>query len=546
MQKIIFKFIISFYMFYNVLFMIQNKSIYTKTILQTHNIKYNIFTTNITEQKKQHLSNRNKNNKTLSITNLINIINKTNNTLLFENAVIMLANKYLINNYINHSENLIRKYSNNFKHITLKKQAINILNKINTIKTLNIKYIGIILPLSGKYSSYGIKTLSSIQLALKCPQYINKNSSQFKQKCTNITLIIINSEGNHIKASNAVKKLVKQYKVSIIFGDIIDKSSQSIAQQSQKYKIPTIILSATSKINNIGSFILNMGLTAKKQTQALAKYAIMTLGIDRFAILYPNNKYGIEMMKYFWKEIYKYGSEIKAIEKYNDKETTFTTYIKKILGTYYLNTKTDYLHCIQKEILIKYNKTKNKIIEKCKNKIKPIINFEALFIPDFSKTISYIVPALINEDVITSKTTLINTINNNQKYLQLLGGSGWNNLFLGKKLKNKLNGAIFVDIYNINNSKFKNNLFVNTFLKLHNTYPSLLEIQAYNAALVIKKIITKNMKTIKCRKNLLNKILQHNKFNGLFFSFNFTQNGESTSNINIFTFNNSKIKNLYK
>ena len=485
--------------------------------------------------------------KKLSINDLMIVLSLKEHPIFVECAAITLIQKYLKQNKLINAENILKKYLLIFSSKKIEKQIDNFANRIKILKEINLKTIGIILPLSGKYAFYGKRVLSAIQFALGLPQYINNVSSIFIQKIDGIKIVVGDSNGKYVKVLKIVDKFIKQYNAFIILGGLTAENSLSIAENAQKYAVPVILLSRVSKITKLGSYVLRIGLTPEKQARALAKYAVNNLWINRFAILYPRHKYGIEMMKYFWDEVEKQGAEVKAVESYDHNQTTFTTEIKKMVGTYYLDARLEYLFCKKKVNKSKNLKEKKRIVEKCKNKLLPIVDFEALFIPDFSKTVSYIIPALVSEDILISQNDHIKNIfksvtSREEEPLQLLGGNGWNSHILGKRIGRQLDGALFVDGFNGNSKNFKSNYFVNKFLKLHNSLPSLIEIQSYDIALAVKNILIKNGIQIKSGKGFLKKILNKNIFNGVCGSFYFTDNGESLSNLYWFRFDNSKIK----
>ena len=64
------------------------------------------------------------------------------------------------------------------------------------------------------------------------------------------------------------------------------------AKEAELQKIPIITLSQQDNIPEVGDFVFRNFLTPRMQVSALVSYAINNLLVDRFAILYPREKYG--------------------------------------------------------------------------------------------------------------------------------------------------------------------------------------------------------------------------------------------------------------
>ena len=127
------------------------------------------------------------------------------------------------------------------------------------------------------------------------------------------------------------------------------------------------------------------------------------------------------MTRLFFDNVIEQGGSVTAIEAYDSHETVFLDPVKKLVGTYY-----------RKEHPVD----------------KPVIEIDALFIPEFNK-LALIIAALRQEDIlITNKLTNIKafkaaTKNENPHYVQLLGPSSWNDPALIDKVAPASRWGIF-------------------------------------------------------------------------------------------------------
>src|SRR5262249_51202519 len=137
-------------------------------------------------------------------------------------------------------------------------------------------------------------------------------------------------------------------------------------------------------------------LTYSAQAKALVDWAMGTMGYKTFALLYPNTAYGVEMSNDFWDNVVERGGSVRGAEGYTSDQTTFTTQAKKLHGR-------DYFEEVQEATRdAKDSYRRRKAVEKAKSKLEPIVDFEALFIPDEWQRVGLVAPALAVEDIITN------------------------------------------------------------------------------------------------------------------------------------------------
>jgi hypothetical protein len=237
-------------------------------------------------------------------------------------------------------------------------------------------------------------------------------------------------------------------------------------------------------------------LTASAQARALAEFAMAKRGMKRFAIMYPSIPYGTELANAFWDEVEARGGEIRGAETYANDRTTFTPLVKDMVGKLYLDERTDYLDQLR-EILQKEKDPfrRRKALEKVRDRLPPVTDFDAIFIPDFPKNLKLLTPALAVEDVVTQtclpdevKRIAKSTGRPDLKPVQLLGANGWGgdpSLFdtspgaPGRHVR----CAIFVDGFFAGSARPATKAFVEAFQKKYpGQTPTILEASAYDAA----------------------------------------------------------------
>ncbi|MDY6953974.1 MAG: penicillin-binding protein activator, partial [Thermodesulfobacteriota bacterium] len=185
--------------------------------------------------------------------------------------------------------------------------------------------IGCVLPLTGPYGTFGTRTLSGIELALH-----EFNSQPHVHP---IDLVIRDSKGDPEEAERAVESLAATDKVTAIIGPMI--TSESAAIKAQDLEVPILTLTQKPRVTEIGDFVFRDFVTPSLQVQAIVDYAVDDLGLHRFAILYPDEPYGVSFMNKFWDELMGRGAEVTAIESYGPEQTDFGDPVKRLVGLYY-------------------------------------------------------------------------------------------------------------------------------------------------------------------------------------------------------------------
>lgn len=333
-----------------------------------------------------------------------------------------------------------------------KDEAQGLLSMTYNKLTADIYTIGCILPLSGKYTLYGEKTLHGIELAA---DVFNPLPEGIPMK-----LVIKDSKGSPEVAADAVYELANEDKVICIIGPLLSATAEAAAKKAQELEVPILVLSQKSKITEIGDFVFRNSLTPNLQVKAVADYAIQTLGLTRFAILYPENHYGDSFMKLFWDEVQKQDGEVVGMESYGPNQNDFQNEIKRLVGLYYPNDSI------------------NEKGGEDEQDLSPIIGFDALFIPDYYDKVGLILPQLAYYDVLG---------------IQLLGTSGWNSSQLIKMAKEYVQGAIFVDGFFKDSPYPFVQSFINKYKSTFGEEPNALEAQAFDSTNIIIDLINQGI-----------------------------------------------------
>jgi ABC-type branched-subunit amino acid transport system substrate-binding protein len=380
-------------------------------------------------------------------------------------------------------------------------EARALLERTSRRQDVKPKVVGAVLPMTGKYKALGEAVVRGAQLALKG---------------SSVELVVKDSQGDVNLAGKMVEELAFESGAIAIIGPLLADDSRRAALVAEELQVPIVTMTRSEGVTQIGPHVFRNMVTNQQQAEALAEYATTELGFKTFGVLYPNIPFGVELANSFWDEIEKRGGSMRAAETYDHDQTTYTEQAQSLVGRRekYLLDRQDY---IEKMREIRDNRDlddfhKRKAYEKLKSNLPPIIDFEALLIPDAWQKVSLVAPALAVEDIITNgcdkkdierimKTTGKKDVKD-LKPVVLLGPSTWSSPKTrdGDSYELVQRGgkfvlcSIYVDSFYEGSSRKATKVFVDQFHDAHgkDTQPTLLDAVGYDTAGMVRHVIEKN------------------------------------------------------
>jgi branched-chain amino acid transport system substrate-binding protein len=167
--------------------------------------------------------------------------------------------------------------------------------------------VGCLLPLSGQLSTIGFRVQRGMELAAKGAP---------------VKLIFRDSGADPESAAEIVRELAQDESVVAILGPLSSAVAQSAAAAAQAAAVPLIVLSQKDGVTQTGNWIFQAFLTPRQQVRAVVRQAI-SLGIRRFAMLYPDSSYGRTFAQHFQEEVAARGAELAGEVQYSSGSQEF-------------------------------------------------------------------------------------------------------------------------------------------------------------------------------------------------------------------------------
>ena len=394
-----------------------------------------------------------------------------------------------------------------------------LVTQIDARSRVDSRTIGAVLPLSGRNAGVGYRALRGLQLGLGAG-LAGKAGSNFR-------IAIIDSEGNPDLARRAVERLVVEDNALAIVGGLLSRTATAEATKAQELGVPMLLMSQKSGITEIGEFVFRNALTSRQQTQTLVSYAMDQVGAKRFAILYPNDYYGVEFANSFWDEVLKRGGHVTAAQTYDPDETDFRSVIQRLVATYYMEDRADEYRARYRAFMDRNPKRSVRQGGPTYEEVlTPAVDFEFLFIPDTPKAAGQILPMLAYYDV---------------DNMRVLGTNVWNNPQFVQRSQKAAEGAVFVDGLMSEDKSFVSSEFFRSFRDFYGADPGLIETQAYDTGALLRRLISDGATS---RISLQEQLSTAQNINGSLGRFSIGAGREFSRPISILTVKGGKIQPL--
>jgi ABC-type branched-subunit amino acid transport system substrate-binding protein len=385
-----------------------------------------------------------------------------------------------------------------------------LIKQIKESALFNRYTVGCLLPLSGPYQAVGLQALKGIELALERFS-VQSGSSQ-------MNVIVKDSHGDPDQTRLAMQELVAE-KVAAIIGPIV--TAEVAAVEAQAYGIPIITLTQKDNITTIGDYVFRNFITPEMQIKALTDFTTNILGLNRFAILYPDETYGITFMNLFWDRLLENGGKIVGVEAYNPQHTDFADPIKKLVGLYYdlpedlrevdlYNVEEDENQRETDSLFDQEISNEDQEIKIEDEGPEAIVDFDAIFIPDSPRTAGLIVPQLAFYDV---------------KDIYLLGTNLWHSDLLIEMAHKYVQGAIMPDGFFAESLAPAVQDFVRVFEETYQEKPGFIEAVVYDSAMLVFGVL--NQPDLRFRSELKNALLNLTLFAGITGPTYFDEEGDA-------------------
>lgn len=309
--------------------------------------------------------------------------------------------------------------------------------------SIQTKNVLVVLPLTGELEQIGKKIKNAI---IKVNQELEEP----------FNLAFFDTESNMYEKKGELYDFVIKNDIKFIIGGLQSEDTRDIADVAAIKKILVFSLSPDSKLALKYKNLYIQSITPENIAYSVVKYAIEKKHFRKFAIFYPYTEIGIEYYNYFKYYVDYMGAELTKEVIFNPKANNLDKPISKLVERDNPYKRPDFRKYLRKAKYISNSYRKKHYLEVSKLKLKPIFDYDAIFLPISDEKVNYIIPILAAWDLPlkTNNKRLMEQVyhkylNKNQKYVQVFGTPFWYNNEIFNDNSPYINGSIFPSPYNI-------------------------------------------------------------------------------------------------
>lgn len=257
-----------------------------------------------------------------------------------------------------------------------------------------------------------------------------------------LRLRIRDTAGDPQRARAALRELAAG-PTSAVLGPLLPVASEEAAAAAEALGLPLFPFTRREQVGTGRSRVFRLGATPRLEAMLLAEFAMRRLGLQRFAVLFPDIAFGHALREAFQSAVEARGGEITGAALYESGATDFSAPIRSLIGFAELSTG-QLVALSERARLRKLAKRRPppeaarlrwraaRITGPEETPLPPFVGFEAVFIPDTHEVVGLIAPQLAFHEV---------------RGIRLLGTDGWNHPALLTLGNEHVDGAVFTGGY---------------------------------------------------------------------------------------------------
>ena len=366
-----------------------------------------------------------------------------------------------------------------------------IYDRAQEILKLNIKpagpgtrKIGVLLPLTGELKAFAQEALTGIQIASRLAV------------AETVEFLIEDTGERQEKLVDGWSKLVDRHNVTAILGPLTAKDTEMVFERAEVVRVPVVSMATRESLKPLGSYGFRSALLIEDQVQAVSELLRSKMNVKRVGILSPDSDYGWDVMDKVSSAFDSKGLEVTDLQIYPAEATDFKDQLRRM-------ARLDQPKLRKDELCPKDIKDPALLPPGCVKKLgdlKPIVSFEALFVPDFAESVGLILP--------------------NLPYLrlygvQVVGLSGSHSKRLLERAAESAEGFVFVDSFAPDSDRVVAKLFRDEYKKVsQGREPSRIAAEAFDLAMMAVEVMARDQNTVS-REIFLDRFRRIENFEGV-------------------------------
>lgn len=345
---------------------------------------------------------------------------------------------------------LSREFENNNE---IKKFVSDFEFRIKNSSKISLDSIGVILPMTGSKSVFGLKALAAIDSSIKVFGLNDKIKIHTKD-----------SQDLPALGAEAVLNLVKDHHVAFIIGGLFPEAAKAEYIEAKKYGVLFISLSQINlpKEEKNHNLIEVQG-SIESQVEVLLSDSMVQKFGARLGVIYPETDGGKAYMDEIWRQSKNKNLKVTSVATFPKSTHDFRPTSEIFLGLKYPRERSEELRILEE--VYKFEKNSIRRIQT----LPPVLDFDWVFLATFPQETAQLVPTLGYYDA---------------NRLRVIGGPSWGSKSMLKEQKHL--GTLF---YIGDDPKDLNSDLLSQFSKIYGSSYGLIEIFTLDAMKIGSEIL---------------------------------------------------------
>ena len=317
--------------------------------------------------------------------------------------------------------------------------------RLENSSRINLKSIGLVLPLSGEKASFGQKALSGVDTGLKI---LGLNE--------NVKIHTKDSVDSPARAAQAVLELIREENVSFIIGGLFPESAKAEYLEARKYGVLFISL---SQINlpkeDKNHHLIEVQGSIESQVETLLSNQMVDKFGARIGVIFPDDEAGKAYMDEIWRRANQQNLQVTSVSSFPKKTRDYRDTAQLFLGLKYPRERSEEL-----KILDDVYSVERSTIRRVQT-LPPVLDFDWVFLATIPPEATQLIPTLGYYDA---------------NRIKVIGGPSWVSKSMVKEQKN-LGTLYFIG----DDPKDINQQVLNKFQEIYGKPAGLIEIFSLDA-----------------------------------------------------------------
>ncbi|MDP2310368.1 MAG: penicillin-binding protein activator [Pseudomonadota bacterium] len=324
--------------------------------------------------------------------------------------------------------------------------------------------VAVLLPLTGNYALPAESLRAAIELG-------NKHAGG------TLRLAFFDTGGTAEKCVNALEQATLKQGASLVIGPLLKEESLECASTAQALRVPLLTLTSSEEVLSAGDQVYRAFPSTEQLVEALLAETFDVRAMKRYAIVNPTTPFGENAARIFAEAVVARGGIVPARAAYDPEQKDFRV-TAKALG------KKDYKARSGEYEQLKRDAERSKQDPK-KVVLPPLIDYDAIFIPDSYQRVALLASALAFEEFPVGRFKA----HRDDASVVLLGLNAWNNDELARRGGTYVQDSIFVDAFDARVDDASTDAFLSAWHERDKGEPTVVEAAAYDTARLVAAIV---------------------------------------------------------